>query len=134
MSAEAPLTSRNFVTQPGTTRGPIKTNFEQRSVSIGNNSLDISKITAIPNENSMMQSAVSNMNDDLDYANYSPRKAQYHVKHKADMARIQNQGQNAGHVNEAISPYSILRASTGRDVDETIQDVTMLCGPRSTRA
>jgi hypothetical protein len=50
------------------------------------------------------------------------------------MARIQNQGHNSQHVNEAISPYSILRASTGRDVDDTINDVTMLCGPRSTRA
>lgn len=38
------------------------------------------------------------------------------------------------HVNELVSPYSILRTSAEQDVDYTIQKITMGVGPRSTRA
>jgi hypothetical protein len=43
-------------------------------------------------------------------------------------------GNESIHVNESVSPYSILRKSDERDVDFTIQKITSGIGPRSTRA
>ena len=43
-------------------------------------------------------------------------------------------GNESIHVNESVSPYSILRKSDERDVDVTIQKITSGIGPRSTRA
>jgi hypothetical protein len=45
-----------------------------------------------------------------------------------------NFGNDSYHVNPSISPYSILRQSNQEDVDDTIQQITMGIGPRSTRA
>jgi hypothetical protein len=43
-------------------------------------------------------------------------------------------GNQSAHVNDLVSPYSILRNSAEHDVDDTIQKITMGVGPRSTRA
>ena len=45
-----------------------------------------------------------------------------------------NPGGESEHVNEYVSPYSILRASDAGEVDSTIQKITAGCGPRGNRA
>ena len=49
------------------------------------------------------------------------------------MARVAG-GNHSIHVNDLVSPYSILRTSAEHDVDDTIQKITMGAGPKSTRA
>lgn len=55
------------------------------------------------------------------------------VSHHKKMSTLQ-QGQEQNHVNDMVSPYSILRTSTDRDVDTTINQITSSSGPRTNRA
>ena len=57
----------------------------------------------------------------------------YKEEHQFKMAEIQK-GNDSFHVNPSVSPYSILRLSAQDDIDDTIQQITMNVGPRSTRA
>ena len=43
-------------------------------------------------------------------------------------------GNNNSHVNESVSPHSILRKADEIDIDYTIQKITTGAGPRSNRA
>ena len=60
-----------------------------------------------------------------------PRKYlnEHHYSKMAEM-----QGGDSIHVDTGVSPYSILRLSDPAAVDQTIQQITLNSGPRSTRA
>ena len=55
------------------------------------------------------------------------------MTHHKKMSGLQG-GKELPHVNEMVSPYSILRESTEKDVDTTINIITSSCGPRTNRA
>lgn len=55
------------------------------------------------------------------------------MTHHKKMSGLQG-GQELPHVNDMVSPYSILRASSDKDVDQTINMITSSCGPRTNRA
>ena len=81
------------------------------------------------NMNSVFQSQMSDGSH-----SGSPRKTfRMNMSHHKKMSGLQG-GQELHHVNEMVSPYSILRSSTDKDVDTTINMITSSCGPRTNRA
>lgn len=63
---------------------------------------------------------------------YSTKQSQKQAGHFKRMSMIT--GKQAAFVNEQVSPYSILRNSSERDVDGTIEKITVGSGARTNRA
>lgn len=62
----------------------------------------------------------------------SPNK-HYQLAHHQKMSKVAG-GNTSQHVNESVSPHSILRKTNEHDIDFTIQKITTGAGPRSNRA
>jgi len=89
--------------------------LNQQSISMHHNSIDVSQ---------RHEGSVAKWEEE-------PRRYgnEHHFSKMAEM-----QGGDSIHVDTNVSPYSILRLSDPSAVDQTIQQITLNSGPRSTRA
>lgn len=65
---------------------------------------------------------------------HTQRPALKQGRHFKRMSQITSKNGEPHHLNDHISPYSILRTSTDRDVDGTIEKITVGSGARTNRA